>query len=116
VLLEAPLQPNINHRSTVFGGSASAVAILAAWSQLHLGLVRAGVPARVVIQRNTMEYLQPIAGGFSARGLPPEPAEWQRFERTLARRGRARLSVGAELSYEGLPAGRLRGEFVALRA
>jgi thioesterase domain-containing protein len=29
VVLSAPLAPNINHRETVFGGSASAVAILA---------------------------------------------------------------------------------------
>jgi len=32
VRLTAPLYPNINHRATVFGGSASAVAILAAWT------------------------------------------------------------------------------------
>jgi thioesterase domain-containing protein len=31
VVLRAPLEPNINHRETVFGGSASALAILAAW-------------------------------------------------------------------------------------
>ena len=30
VVLTAPVAPNINHRETVFGGSASAVAILAA--------------------------------------------------------------------------------------
>ena len=30
VILTAPLQPNINHRLTVFGGSASALAILSA--------------------------------------------------------------------------------------
>jgi thioesterase domain-containing protein len=36
VVLYAPLAPNINHRDTVFGGSASAVAILAAWSALYV--------------------------------------------------------------------------------
>jgi thioesterase domain-containing protein len=30
VTLRAPLAPNINHRETVFGGSASAVGIVAA--------------------------------------------------------------------------------------
>lgn len=38
VVLRAPLAPNINHRDTVFGGSASAVAILAAWSLLNTRL------------------------------------------------------------------------------
>ncbi|MFB3040360.1 MAG: YiiD C-terminal domain-containing protein, partial [Candidatus Poribacteria bacterium] len=38
VTLSAPLAPNINHRETVFGGSASAVAILAAWTLLYVRL------------------------------------------------------------------------------
>ena len=38
VTLRAPLAPNINHRETVFGGSASAVAILAAWAILYVRL------------------------------------------------------------------------------
>jgi thioesterase domain-containing protein len=43
VLLAAPLNPNINHCDTVFGGSASAVAILAAWSLIHLRLSGNGI-------------------------------------------------------------------------
>ena len=46
VVLSAPLAPNINHRDTVFGGSASAVAILAAWSMLHLRLSAQGLGSR----------------------------------------------------------------------
>src|SRR5262245_21829556 len=38
VELAAPLAPNINHQSTVFGGSASALAMLSAWTLVHLGL------------------------------------------------------------------------------
>ena len=64
VVLSAPLAPNINHRDTVFGGSASAVAILAAWSMLHLRLSAEELGSRLVIQRNTMDYLVPIDGCF----------------------------------------------------
>src|SRR5687768_8333506 len=66
VILGAPLGPNINHRDTVFGGSASALAILSAWSLLHLRLTAADQPSRVVIQRNSMDYLAPIDGDFTA--------------------------------------------------
>jgi thioesterase domain-containing protein len=52
VKLAAPLAPNINHRETVFGGSASAVAILAAWTILFIRLQNEGLYSRVVIQRN----------------------------------------------------------------
>ena len=64
VLLAAPLAPNINHRETVFGGSASAVCILAAWSLVQVRLRAAGMPGRLVIQRNLMEYLLPVSGNF----------------------------------------------------
>lgn len=113
VMLGAPLGPNINHRDTVFGGSASAVAILAAWCLLHLRLSAQGLPSRVVIQRNTMEYIAPIAGDFTARSALPPGADWDRFVRMLQRKGRARISVDAVLDYEGRDAGRLSGEFVA---
>jgi thioesterase domain-containing protein len=54
VVLSAPLAPNINHTETIFGGSASAVAILAAWSLVHVRLKGAGIAYSIVIQRNTM--------------------------------------------------------------
>src|SRR5512134_596976 len=65
VVLSAPLEPNINHKSTVFGGSASAVAILAAWSLLHLRLTAEGHDCQLVIQSNQMSYDRPIQGAFS---------------------------------------------------
>lgn len=114
VVLSAPLAPNINHRETVFGGSASAVAILAAWCLLHTGLHRDGLTSRLVIQRNTMEYRLPILGGFCARSVLRDDAEWSRFTATLVRRGKARIKLPAVLEYAGQVAGELIGEFVAL--
>jgi thioesterase domain-containing protein len=113
VILGAPLAPNINHRDTVFGGSASALAILSAWSLLHLRLIAAGQPSRVVIQRNSMDYLAPIAGDFTATATIGAETNWDGFLRMLSRKGIARVTVGAELEYEGAVAGRLTGEFVA---
>lgn len=79
VVLQAPLEPNINHRETVFGGSASALAILAAWSLLYVRLREDGVEARLVIQRNTMEYHKPIFGEFSAKSSIEQAETWPRF-------------------------------------
>lgn len=115
VVLSAPLAPNINHRDTVFGGSASAVAILAAWSLLHIRLQSAGVPSRLVIQRNTMEYELPIVGEFTARSSIVDDRDWQLFMRMLTRKGKARITVSSVLEYAGQVVGRLTGEFVALR-
>ena len=114
VCLAAPLGPNINHRDTVFGGSAAALAMLAAWSLLHVRLHAEGRAARLVIQRNTMEYERPIPGDFTARATLAEPHSWAQFSAMLARRGKGRIAVTAVLEYAGQAAGRLRGEFVAL--
>lgn len=114
VVLAAPLEPNINHRETVFGGSASAVAMLSAWSLVHTRLRRLDAPATLVIQRNTMEYKRPITGAFQARALLDEPEAWDAFARTLARKGRARIQVRALLESAGQLVGEFTGEFVAL--
>jgi len=114
VVLAAPLAPNINHRDTVFGGSASAVAILAAWSLLHTRLSAAGLSSRLVIQRNTMHCELPIDGDFIARSFFNDAADWPAFVRMLSRKGRARITVSAVLEYAGQEVGRLDGEFVAL--
>jgi thioesterase domain-containing protein len=115
ILLSAPLGPNINHQETVFGGSASAVAILAAWSLVQVRLKQAGIRNELVIQRNTMEYELPISGAFTARSQVQEK-DWLAFMRTLQRKGRARITVSSVLEFNGKPAGRLQGEFVAFAA
>ncbi|MEO8683980.1 MAG: YiiD C-terminal domain-containing protein [Devosia sp.] len=114
VVLNAPLAPNINQHHTLFGGSASAVAIVAAWSLLQVRMLAGGLEANLVIQRNAMEYLAPVTGAFTARSFFEPEADWNGFVRMFGRRGRARMAVGAVIEFEGIEAGRLRGEFVAL--
>jgi thioesterase domain-containing protein len=114
VVLSAPLAPNINHRDTVFGGSASAIAILAAWSLLHMRISAEGLASRLVIQRNTMSYEEPIAGTFTATAQAPDAQAWAQFLRVFKRKGKARITVASVLHFDGAVAGRLEGEFVAL--
>src|SRR5690606_29669592 len=114
VILGAPLGPIINDRETAFGGSMSALAILSAWSLLHVKLTAGGYRTRLVIQRNSMSYGKPVLGYFTAHAKSPEPAQWQAFTRMLERKGRGRISVSSVLLYEGDEVGALEGEFVAL--
>lgn len=114
VVLSAPLAPNINHRDSVFGGSASALAILAAWSLLHTRMTAEGLASRLVIQRNTMSYEAPIIGTFTATARAPDAHAWEQFLRMFKRKGRARITVASELRFNDAVAGRLEGEFVAL--
>ncbi|MBU1425123.1 MAG: thioesterase domain-containing protein [Gammaproteobacteria bacterium] len=113
VLLAAPLAPNINHRDTVFGGSASTLAILSAWALLHVSMAEANIKARLVIQKNTMNYDLPMPGEFSAEATAPAPEKWLRFLATLQKHKRARVNIRSILHCDGQQAGTFEGDFVA---
>jgi thioesterase domain-containing protein len=113
VTLSAPLEPNINHKATAFGGSISALGILAAWSLLHLRLRDEGLACEVVIQSSHMDYDRPINGPFTAASSLDETSAWPAFLKTLARKKLARIGVRSLLTSEGVVAGRFTGKFVA---
>jgi thioesterase domain-containing protein len=114
VLLFAPLGPNINHHRTVFGGSGVVLATLSAWTLLHLRLRQEQLDAQLVIQRSSMEYERPIPGDFEAVCRFADDSAWQRFRLTLERRGRARMTLKAQLLHASHEMGSFVGDFVAL--
>jgi thioesterase domain-containing protein len=114
VKLSAPLAPNINHRRTVFGGSASALAILSAWALIYLRLEDENLKRRVVIQRSNMTYERPMTGSFTASSAITDEAAWRRFVSTLKRKDRARIKISSVLHCNGERAGKLEGDFVGL--
>lgn len=116
VQLTAPLLPNINHRETVFGGSVSAVAILAGWSLVYVRLKSEGLDGSVVIQRNTMRFDRPIPEKFTAMSSLRDSLTWEKFVRMLKRKKRARIGVAVMLQCDGERVGELEGDFVALGA
>ncbi len=116
IVLRAALAPNLNHRSTAFGGSVASLAVLAGWSLLRLGLDSFTPTPQIVIQRSSMEYAAPIEADFVAICRRPDGAVWERFMRAFERRGRGRLEVQVAVEAEDRPAAHLQGGFVALRS
>jgi thioesterase domain-containing protein len=114
VRLAAPLAPNSNHHGTVFGGSASAVAVLSAWGLLHVAMLDAGIKADLVVQKSSMSYELPITGTFTAEAVAPAPEKWQRFVAMLLKYKRARLSIPSILNCGGQKVGEFEGDFVAV--
>lgn len=113
VTLAAPLVPNINHRSTAFGGSVSTLAILSAWSLINLRLKAEGLETRLVIQSNRMDYDAPVESDFTATATLADAADWPLFMKMLLRRGRARIVVQSVVRCGDVVGGRFEGEFVA---
>jgi thioesterase domain-containing protein len=116
IRLAAPLRPNLNHRSTAFGGSLSALAILGGWTLLHLALLERGIAAQIVIQRSEMDFDAPVAGDLAVTATLPPAAQWDRFLATLGRHRRARVRVRSTLGATpgGASAGAHEGVYVAI--
>jgi thioesterase domain-containing protein len=113
--LAAPLAPNLNHAGTAFGGSMSALAILAGWALVHLKLRERGIPNRLVVQRSAMEFLAPVDGDFTATAALPAPDAWRRFLATLERHGRARVTVPVTVLSSSGAGARHEGTYAAVR-
>jgi thioesterase domain-containing protein len=115
VILCAPLAPNINHRQTFFGGSAASLATLAAWALAHERIrEESGLDVHVVIQRSSLEYLEPAATEVHAECVAPSDKQWDRLLRSVRRWGKGRIRLTVRLRAEGAIVGSFEGEFVAL--
>ncbi|MDR0279637.1 MAG: thioesterase domain-containing protein [Paucimonas sp.] len=116
--LRLPLAPNVNHKSTMFGGSLYCGAVLVGWGWLHLRLREAGIDdGHIVIQEGAISYPLPVTGAAIALCEAPEEKVWKRFVSTYQRYGRARLTLHTRIFNENaeLPAVVFDGQYVLHR-
>ncbi|WP_397450937.1 YiiD C-terminal domain-containing protein [Pseudomonas sp. NA-150] len=116
--LQLPLDVNINHKSTMFGGSLYCAAVLAGWGWLHLRLREAGVDdGHIVIHEGQISYPIPVTTDAIALCDAPDEAVWERFLRTYQRYDRARLILPTRVVNLGSeePAVRFTGQYVLHR-
>ena len=94
LLLEAPLEPNINDKGTMFAGSQSALLALGGWALTTLLGEEVTRPLDVVAVRSELEYRAPLTGQARIRVLAAQ-ADHDRFRERLTARSRASLPVTA---------------------
>ncbi|MEL7238834.1 MAG: YiiD C-terminal domain-containing protein, partial [Planctomycetota bacterium] len=116
VELAIPLEPNLNHEGTAFGGSISTGGILAGWGLLWVRTQRLPQPPRLVIAHSSTRYIRPVGGDFKVVCHAPNDKLCRQFEETLAATGKARLALRSELTCDGKIAAVHDGVYVALRA
>ncbi|ROO12940.1 thioesterase [Pseudomonas fluorescens] len=100
--LHLPLDPNVNHKSTMFGGSLYCGAVLAGWGWLHLRLKEKGITdGHIVIQEGQIRYPLPVTGDAVAICPAPDAKVWKKFLATYQRYGRARLVLDTRIVNQG---------------
>ena len=110
----APLEENLNHRQSAFGGSLSAIAILSGWALLFVKLKELEIKCRLVIQKTEFDFLQPVVEDFESVAELPPAEKYERFLTILKKKGRARIVVESEVLCNGQICGKHRGTFVAV--
>ena len=115
VVISAPLAPNINHRDTAFGGSLSALGVLSGWALLFIKLQEESMSCRLVIQKSSFDFKNPIPDDFTTICHAPNAQTWLKFIKTLKRHGKARITVASEVvSPKSGLGGTHQGVYVAL--
>ena len=111
LVLTAPLEPNHNHLGTAFGGSLSALAMLAGYGLLWLRLDDRS--AHIIILSSSIHYHQPVRGKLRAVCDSPE-VKLAAFESHFVSKGRARIKLQVRIEEEGRTCVVFEGVFAAL--
>lgn len=115
LILEAPLEPNINHLGSVFGGALHTLPTLACYAALWTLLVEGGVDGHVIVQRSHAHYRQPVRATFRAVCARPPPGLAAEFLADLRRFGKARMDLESVVEgAAGSNAVEFHGSFVAV--
>jgi thioesterase domain-containing protein len=113
LVVSAPLDANVNHLGTAFGGSLNAVAVLSGYGLLWLEL--RDDECHIVIRDSSISYEHPVRGEIRATCSLPDAEVLAEFKRTFQQKGRARIVLDATIEERGVTAVRFRGTFVAMR-
>lgn len=107
-----PLEPNINHKHTAFGGSLYCGAVLSAWGLLYLKLLEAKEEGVIVIFDGRMHYHKPVTTHFISTCQQYDTVAWGRFLKVYQRMGISRITLNADIVCDGDVCARFTGEFV----
>jgi len=111
--LSAPLEANANLHGTAFGGSIASLAVLAGWALLHTRTRSAGINCSIVVQKSEISYERAIRGNFTSCCIEPENSAWDKFTRTLQKRGKSRITLDVVVEYDNQVAARLQATYAA---
>jgi thioesterase domain-containing protein len=112
VELSAPLEPNINHKCSAFGGSLYSVAVLCGWGFIFNQMQLNNLSGHIVIQHSEVDYRLPVDGEIRAICELHEQTILQRFIKTFLRKKRARIKLQINIIYNGEKAMQFIGHYV----
>ena len=112
--IAAPLAANLNDKGTAFAGSLYSAAALAGWALLTRWCSGESIDAEVALHDSTARFVAPARAPFRAVARAPGAADLERLRRMLARSGRGRVAVSAEVSCDEVLVMRFSGAYAVI--
>lgn len=115
IRLEAPLDKNINHKSTAFGGSLYSLCVLTGWCLLYTRLKAVPVHAHIVIQESQIRYLLPVSADMESICCSDDESPFERAMHLFMKKGKARFELKTTISQADEVAVVFQGKYVVHR-
>lgn len=96
IVVEAPLEPNVNIHDTGFAGSLYSLGVLSAWALCNHIIENAELDAELVIVEASIRYRSPIRGRIRCCCRLDED-QIRSFVSVLQEQGRARMQVEVDI-------------------
>ena len=113
VVVEAPLEPNLNTHGTAFGGSLFCVATLAGWALTHLTLRDEGFMPSVWVLRGEIDYRRPVRGCLRATATLA-PDDWEALCPPFSLGHRAQVEIPILIEEDGRACVSLLARYAAM--
>ena len=110
----APLEPNINHAFTAFGGSLAALTTITSWGMLWLLLDELRDQTQIIIQDSSLSYIRPVTRDFKAICPWPTTEQTELLQNGINKFGKGRIEMRSDIYENNLPCVGFQGRFVVL--
>lgn len=111
----AELSKNINHKSTAFGGSINTLLTVCGWAITFANIKPFDKDAHIVIQKSSIEYLNPIHEDFTAECKIDNEAIQEKFLATYQKFGKSRLNVEVICKDENTTFAKFTAQYVVFK-
>lgn len=115
VVLSAPIQENINHRGSAFGGSIDSLFLTTGWAFIRF-LIDHYTPTPIIVgSRGETNFQKPVLDDFESVLEIPSDADVDLFLNTFERFGKARISLSASITQNEQICASFTGDYVVVK-
>lgn len=113
--LHAPLENNINHKCTAFGGSIYSVSVLSGWGLIYLLLKQHNLSGHIVIQESHTKFIKPVNTDITAICSVSSTDQYSKLLTMYKKKGLARIMLTSKISCNNINAAIFNGTYVIHR-